>query len=159
MIEKASIKLVTVMYWIAGIAIILMMVITCGDVTMRYFRRPIPGTFELVCFLGAVAASFAMAYTSVKKGHVSVSLLVRLFPPRTQAVIGVITELFSLVLFSMLCWQSILYGNDLRAANEVSMTIELPFYPFVYGMSFAAAAVCLVLLVSLSHHIKKVFEK
>ena len=159
MIEKASIKLVTVMYWIAGIAIILMMVITCGDVTLRYFRRPIPGTFELVCFLGAVAASFAMAYTSVKKGHVSVSLLVRLFPPRTQAVIGVITELFSLILFSMLSWQSILYGNDLRAAKEVSMTIELPFYPFVYGMSFAAAAVCLVLLVSLSHHIKKVFEK
>lgn len=159
MIEKASIKLVTVMYWIAGIAIILMMLITSADVTLRYFRRPIPGTFELVCFLGAVAASFAMAYTSVKKGHVSVSLAVRLLPPRIQAVIGVITNLFGLILFSMLSWQCVLFGNDLRAANEVSMTIELPFYPFVYGMGFAAAAVCLILLVDLGHHVTKLFGK
>ena len=159
MMEKATTKLATIMYWVAGIAITLMMLITSADVLLRYFRRPIPGTYELVCFLGAVAASFAMAYTTIKKGHVSVSLAVRLLPPRVQALIGVVTTIFGLILFSMLSWNSVLFANDLKAANEVSMTIELPFYPFVYGMAFAAAAVCLVLLVSLGHPIKKVAGK
>jgi hypothetical protein len=59
----------------------------------------------------------------------------------------------------MLSWQSVLFANDLKAAKEVSMTIELPFYPFVYGMSFAAAAVCLVLLVNLVQHVKKALGK
>ena len=157
--EKVATRLTTIMYWIAGAAIILMMLITCADVLLRYFRRPIPGTYELVCFLGATAASFAIAHTSVKKGHVSVSLAVRLLPPRLQALIGVITTSFGLLLFSMLSWQSVLFANDLKAAKEVSMTIELPFYPFVYGMSFAAAAVCLVLLVNLVQHVKKALEK
>ena len=157
--ERVSTTLTTIMYWIAGVAITLMMLITCADVLLRYFRRPIPGTYELVCFLGAMGASFAMAHTTVKKGHVSVSLVVRLLPPRLQALIGVITTLFGLILFSMLSWQSVLFANDLKAAKEVSMTIELPFYPFVYGMSFAAAAVCLILLVNLIQHVKKALEK
>ena len=155
MIGKAPTRVATFMYWIAGTAIIVMMVLTCADVLLRYFRHPIPGTYELVCFLSAVAASFAVAHTSVQKGHVSVSLVVRLFSPRIQAAIGVITTLFSVFLFAMLSWQSVLFANDLKAAKEVSMTIELPFYPFVYGMSFAAAMVCVVLLVDLGKYVKK----
>jgi len=41
------------LYWIAGSAIVAMMLLTCTDVVLRYFRKPIPGTYELVCFLGA----------------------------------------------------------------------------------------------------------
>ncbi len=159
MIEKAAMRLATIMYWIAGTAITLMMLLTCADVLLRYLRRPIPGAFELVCFLGAVAASFAIAHTSVQKGHVAVSLVVRLLPPRLQSLVGVITTSFGLILFGVLSWQSILFANDLRAAKEVSMTIEVPFYPFVYGISFAAAAACLVLLVELGQHVTKVLGK
>ena len=147
------------MYWIAGTAIVLMMLITCADVVLRYFRRPIPGTYELVCFLGSVAVSFAMARTTLQKGHVAVSLFVRLLTQRVQSVISIITTFFSLTLFTVLSWQALLFANDLRAANEVSLTLELPFYPFVYGMSFAAATVCLVLLVDLVHYLKTVLKK
>ena len=49
--------------------------------------------------------------------------------------------------------------NDLKASGEVSQTLELPFYPFVYGISFAAAAVCLVLLVDLFKSLGEVFRK
>jgi TRAP-type C4-dicarboxylate transport system permease small subunit len=162
--------LARILYWIAGIAIVSMMLLTCADVILRlgvtaYHEynwsilapfRPIPGTYELVCFLGAVAVSFAMAHTSVEKGHVAVSLVVRLFPQRAQALIETITGIFSFILFALLSWQSVLYANDLRASGEVSLTLELPFYPFVYGIGFAAAAVCLVLLVDIITNIAKV---
>ncbi|MBC8457922.1 MAG: hypothetical protein H8D67_08005, partial [Deltaproteobacteria bacterium] len=87
-IDKISKDLAKILYWIAGIAIVIMMLLTCVDIILRlgvtaYHKyhwaflspfRPIPGTYELVCFLGAVAVSFAMAHTSVEKGHVAVSL-------------------------------------------------------------------------------------
>jgi hypothetical protein len=53
----------------------------------------------------------------------------------------------------------VLYACDLRASGEVSLTLELPFYPFVYGIGFASASVCLVLLVDLSKSLPEVFRK
>ena len=85
--EKLGQILAKKMYWVAGTAIVAMMLLTCADVVLRYFRRPIPGTYELVCFLGAVAVSFAMAHTSIEKGHVSVSFIVSLFPSRLQILV------------------------------------------------------------------------
>jgi len=173
LLDKISKDLAKILYWIAGIAIVSMMFLTCADILLRlcvtaYHKyhwgflspfNPIPGTYELVCFLGAVAVSFAMAHTSVERGHVAVSLIVQLLPKRGQALIGTITKSFGFILFALLSWQSIMYANDLRASGEVSLTLQLPFYPFVYGISFAAASVCLVLLVDLFTNIIGVFRK
>lgn len=172
-LEKISKDLARTLYWVAGIAIVSMMLLTCADVILRlgvtvYHKyhwfflspfKPIPGTYELVCFLGAVAVSFAMAHTSVEKGHVAVSLVVRMFPERIQAIIDSITSSFGFILFALISWRSVLYGNHLRASGEVSLTLQLPFYPFVYGIAFAAAALCLGLFVDLSKNLAKVFGK
>lgn len=172
-LEKISKDLARILYWVAGIAIVSMMLLTCADVILRlgvtvYHKyhwfflspfKPIPGTYELVCFLGAAAVSFAMAHTSVEKGHVAVSLVVRMFPERIQAIIDSITSSFGFILFALISWRSVLYGNHLRASGEVSLTLQLPFYPFVYGIAFAAAALCLVLFVDLSKNLAKVFGK
>ena len=79
-LEKPTKSLAKVLYWVAGVAIVTMMLITCVDVVLRLcvtlyhdFKweflspfRPIPGTYELVRFLGTIAAAFAMAHTSVE---------------------------------------------------------------------------------------------
>lgn len=147
------------LYWVAGSAIVAMMLLTCTDVVLRYFRKPIPGTYELVCFLGAVAVAFAMAHTSVEKGHVAVSFVVSLLPQRIQGLIESITTSFGLIFFVLIAWQSVIYANDLRLSGEVSLTLELPFYPFVYGISFSAAIVCLILLSNLFNNLLKIFGK
>ncbi|MBW2156094.1 MAG: TRAP transporter small permease [Deltaproteobacteria bacterium] len=147
------------LYWIAGAAIVAMMLITCADVVLRHFRMPIPGTYELVCFLGAVAVAFAMAYTSLEKGHISVSFVVALFPQRIQGLIESITHLFGVFLFGLLAWQSAIYANDLRLSGEVSLTLELPFYPFVCGIAFSAAVVSLILTSDLFKNIRKMIGK
>ncbi len=158
-IERISRGLARKLYWVAGAAIVAMMLLTCADVVLRYFRRPIPGTYELVCFLGTVAVAFAMAYTSVEKGHVSVSFVVNLFPQRIQGLIESITNSFGLFLFALIAWQSVIYANELRLSGEISLTLELPFYPFVYGIGFSAAIVCLVLLSDLYKNLMKMFAK
>lgn len=172
-LERISKDVAKILYWVAGAAIVSMMLLTCADVILRlgvtaYHKyhwgflapfRPIPGTYELVKFLGAVAVAFAMAHTSVKKGHVAVDILVERFPAKIQSLIETITGSFGFILFALISWQSVLYANDLRASGEVSLTLELPFYPFVYGISIAAAAVCLVLLSDLSKNMIELSSK
>lgn len=132
---------------IAAVAIFSMMALTCVDVILRLFRMPIPGTYEIVSFIGAVAVSFAIAHTSVEKGHVAVSLVVQMLPKRAQAVIESILAVLGIILFALIAWQSVLYGLDCQSSGEVSLTLQLPFYPIIYGVALGAGVVCLVLLV------------
>ena len=148
-LEKLAKELSRVLFWVAGAAIVAMMLLTCADVILRFMRRPIPGTYELVCFFGAVAVAFAMPHTTLKQGHVAVSLIVRLFPPRIQGIIETLTSSFGLLFFVLIAWRCVLYAGTLRASGEVSLTLQLPFWPFVYGVGFSAVAVCLVLLTDL----------
>ena len=125
------------------------MFLTCTDIVMRLFRRPIPGTYEIVGFLGAMVAGFALAQTTIERGHVAVQVVVTRFSPRWQKIIYLITHLLSILLFALLAWECMRYGNDFRVSGEVSLTIRIPFYPVVFGIAFSAAVVCLVLIVDI----------
>jgi TRAP-type C4-dicarboxylate transport system permease small subunit len=116
---------------------------------------PIPGTYEIVSFMGAVAVSFAIAHTSVEKGHVAVDLVVQLFPKRTQAGIESIIAGFGIILFALIAWQSVIYALDCQRTGEVSLTLQMPFYPIIYGVAVGAGVVCLVLFVDLVNAVSK----
>ena len=172
-LQKFSKELSRILYWVAGFSIIIMMLLTCTDILLRlgvtfYHKyhvellspfKPIPGTYELVCFMGAIAVSFAMAHTSIERGHVAVSLIVRLLPKKIQALIASFTDSFGITFFGLLAWRSYAYGNHLREIGEVSLTLQLPFYPFVYGVAFSSLVVCLILFSDLIESLKTLFGK
>jgi TRAP-type C4-dicarboxylate transport system permease small subunit len=150
--------LARLLFGLAGAAIVAMMLLTCADVILRLFSRPIPGTYELVSFFGAVSVAFAMAHTCVEKGHIAVSVLVQLLPRRGRETVDALTSALSLTLFALIAWRSVLYAEDLRRSGEVSLTLQLPFYPFVYGIGLSAAVVCLVLLSDVVRHLQGAFR-
>ena len=147
------------MYWIAGAAILGMILITVSDVTLRYFRMPINGAYELVSFLGAIAIAFAIAQTCIQQGHVAVSFVLDRLSFRLKALVQSLTNGMSLILFIAISWQSFVYGNELRISGELSPTLQVPFYPVVYGISFATLMVTLVILRALIENIRKVANK
>lgn len=155
LLEKTGNQLSSLLFAVAGAAIVGMMLLTCADIVLRLFRMPIPGTYELVSFLSAISVAFAMAHTSVEKGHIAVSVLVQLMPQRLQALVDSVTTSLGILLFALLAWHSYLYGASLRQSGEVSLTLQLPFYPFVYGIALSSAVVCLVLLSQLRQHVRK----
>jgi TRAP-type C4-dicarboxylate transport system permease small subunit len=172
-LERISEELARTLYWIAGISIVCMMLLTCVDVALRFCVtvyhethweflvpfRPIAGTYELVCYMATVAVAFAMAHTTVEKGHVAVSFVVELLPKKAQSLIATITNSCGLLFFILIAWRSFLYAGHLKASGEVSLTLQLPFYPFVYGIAFSAFAVCPVILSDLLRSLGKVFSK
>jgi TRAP-type C4-dicarboxylate transport system permease small subunit len=132
---------------LAGAAVIIMMLLTCADVLLRLLRHPIPGTYELVGFLGTVIVSFSLALTSLSKGHIAVEILVEKLPRRVQVGIEAVTSLIGAALFALIAWQSLVYAADMRQSGEVSVTLTMPIYPFIYGIAAGSALLVLVLLI------------
>jgi TRAP-type C4-dicarboxylate transport system permease small subunit len=131
---------------IAGISLSFLMFLTIADVILRLFRRPIVGTYELVAFSGAVVIGFSVPFTSWVRGHVYVDFLILRFSQKIRNVFNIITRCLVICLFLMIGWNLIKYGMDLRKSGEVSLTLQMPFYPVAYGIGICCFFQCLVLL-------------
>jgi TRAP-type C4-dicarboxylate transport system permease small subunit len=148
--EKAVAGISSFFNMVASAALVLMMVLSCADIFMRYlFNRPITGTYDIVGLSGAVLAAFAMPYTMLKKGHVAVELLVQSLSRGKQMVIETFSHLLGISLFLVLVWQAIVLSRDMKAAGEVTPTLLLPFYPIVYCMALCFFFLSLAILVNL----------
>lgn len=147
--------LVSVLRKIGGTAMVGMMVLTCIDVTFRFFGKPIFGAVEIVSFMATVVLACAMPQTHVEGGHVGVDLLIRRLSPRTQAVTDSITGVAASVLFGLVAWRMFLYAGTMRASGEVSMTLEFPSYILVYVVSSAFAVLTLVVAADAAAKIRK----
>ena len=142
----------------AGVAITFMMFLTVSDVILRSFRRPIVGTYELVAFSGAIVIGFAVPLTTFLKGHVLVDFFVLKFPKGVRNIVHVITRLMGIGLFSLLGWNMIKLGMDLYRTGEVSLTLQLPFYPVAYGIGVCCFVQCLVLIAHILQVIGGTYE-
>ena len=131
---------------IAGIAITFIMLLTVVDVILRSFRMPILGAYELVAFSGAIVVSFAVPLTTFLKGHVLVDFFILKFPKALRNTFNIITRLLGIALFAIAGWNLIKMGMDLYRTGEVSLTLQLPFYPVAFGIGFCAFVECLVLI-------------
>jgi TRAP-type C4-dicarboxylate transport system permease small subunit len=134
---------------IAGICLTFMMFLTVTDVILRSFRKPIIGTYELVAFSGAVVIGFAVPLTTLCKGNVLVDFFIIKFPKKVRNLFHISTRRMGLALFSLLGWNLIKVGMDLHRTGEVSLTLELPFYPVAFGLGVACFLQCLVLIVQI----------
>lgn len=133
---------------VAAVAVVGMMVLTCLDVLLRLLRNPIPGTYEIVCMLGAVFVSFSLARTTVDQGHIAVDFLVQRLPDRFQHAVEAVNAGICALLFTVICRQCVIYALDLKASGEVSMTLQMPLFPFVFGIALGSAMLSAVLYVS-----------
>jgi len=146
-IERLVAGLSEKLNWVGAAVLVCMMLLTVADVVGRLFRSPIPGTFELVGFMGSAVIAFALPYTSVMKGHIAVEVLVQRLPWLARVVINALGAIVSAALFGVVAWRCVVFAEGLRASREVSLTLKAPTYPFVYGIAAGCAVLSLVLLV------------
>jgi TRAP-type C4-dicarboxylate transport system permease small subunit len=148
-LEKWIISTCSAFNMIGALSIIVMMLLTCSDIVLRSFRMPIPGAYEMVGMLGALFVSFSLAQTSLQKGHIAVDFLVQKFSPKTRDIVAIITETVGAVLFALITWESAAYAGRLKTAGDVSMTLHIPTFPIVYGMTAGCGLLTLLLTFSI----------
>jgi TRAP-type C4-dicarboxylate transport system permease small subunit len=133
------------LYVIGGVSLIFIMLLTGADVVMRLVRQPIVGTYELVSFGSALVVGFSLPYVSLRRGHFFVDFLINQFPRRLKIGFQLITRIMGVALFMLLSWNLIKYALDLRRVGEVSPTLNIPYYPFVFAVGICCLFECLTL--------------
>jgi TRAP-type C4-dicarboxylate transport system permease small subunit len=131
---------------IAGISLTFLMLLTIADVILRGFKSPVPGTFEMVAFAGAVVIGFSMPLTSWLRGHIFVDFFILKFSQKGRDIFNIATRCVVVLLFFLIGWNLIKYGMDLQKSGEVSLTLQMPFYPVAYGVGVCCFVQCLVLV-------------
>lgn len=160
LIEREAHRLSIVLLGTGAVVLAVMMFLTGADVFLRYlFNRPITGSYELTEFMMLLVVFFGLAYTQVKRGHVSVDLVVRRLSERAQAVTNSIAFLVSLGIFSLISWQIVLLAKDKCAKGHVSRVLGVPYCPFLFMAAFAATVLCLVFLIDFIGSLTKGREK
>jgi TRAP-type C4-dicarboxylate transport system permease small subunit len=156
-IEKIVAGLSSMMFWMARFAILAMMILTCSDVFLRYlFNRPIIGTYDLVCLLGAILIGFSIPRTSLDKGHIIMEFLIDKLPGRAQNIFNFLTRCLAVAVFGIFGWNLILKGNVLLRVGEVSPTLRMPIYYIAYALGFCCFVECLVLINELIRKLRRV---
>ena len=131
---------------IAGISLTFLMLLTITDVILRGFKSPVPGTFEMVAFAGAVVIGFSLPRTSWLRAHIFVDFFILKFSQKGRDIFNIATRCVVIVLFFLIGWNLIKYGMDLQKSGEVSLTLQMPFYPVAYGVGVCCFVQCLVLV-------------
>jgi TRAP-type C4-dicarboxylate transport system permease small subunit len=140
---------------VAQAGVMAMMLLVVGNILSRVVWKPILGAYDYTQFIGALMVAFAISWCAVQKGHISVELVVARFPERVQGIIGIITDILGLGIFGLITWQCLIFAGDAWRVGETSMGTQAPIFPYIYGVTFGIALLCLVILVDLSKSLVK----
>jgi TRAP-type C4-dicarboxylate transport system permease small subunit len=142
-------RLLRFLYILGGISLIFIMSLTISDVFLRLMKRPIVGTYELVCFGSSLVIGFAFPYVSWKRGHIFVDFLINTFPRKVKKAFQITTRGLAIALFILAGWNLIKYALDLYRVGEVSPTLTIPYYPFIFAVGVCCFFQCLSLFCDL----------
>ncbi len=144
--ERLLRVLVLALAMLSGLGIVGMMAMTCADVIMRAFGKPIRGSYDVVCLLSVVALACALPYTTAVKGHVAVEYFFHKLPKTWRVAVDSVMRLLMIALFALLAEECVKYGLKLRQAGELMPTLHLPVYGVPWIIAFSCAVSALVVV-------------
>lgn len=143
--ESRLLSMTRVLFGIAMAALAAMGMLTVVDVALRYaIRMPIPGSYELVSFLGAIGLSLALPHLQARNGHIVVDLVLN----RLQQTVGVLVKMLVLVLTAalmlLLSWRLGVNMLAMRASGQVSDILSMPLWQIYAIVSVGPACTTLI---------------
>ncbi len=140
---------------VAGWCLVAAVTLIIGNVILRtVFSRPFMGTYEFVGYIVSVVIAFSLAHCALMEGHISVGFMFERFPRKVKMIADVSLKTISFLFIGLMAWSTAAYGSSIAKSGEVSSTTQIPFYPFVFLVSFGIMALSLVLLFHLVQAIK-----
>ncbi|MFZ5998332.1 MAG: TRAP transporter small permease [Nitrospirota bacterium] len=147
LLEKISKYLNRLLIVLGGAALLCLTFLATGNVLSRIFHAPFRGTYEVVAFLGALVTAFALGFTQEKKDHIVVDILTDKFPPPVKKALDRFNYFIAAVLFAVITWQVYRWGQKIREAGELSETLQIVFYPFIFCVALGFAVQTFTLVV------------
>ncbi|MBQ9344937.1 MAG: TRAP transporter small permease [Kiritimatiellae bacterium] len=133
---------------VGAAAVLAMMLVTVADVVGRQFGLPVPGAYDLVQVLGAIAILCALPLTTAVKGHIAIEYFFQKLARPGRAAVDGLLRLLLLALWIVLAVQFALKGELYRQSHELTATLHMPMF---WALWLAAAASALTACVTLWH--------
>jgi len=130
--------------YVGAFSLFCIMCLTTADVVGRYFfNAPILGVFELTEFMVLILIFSFLAYTQFAKAHVSVDLLITLFPKRFRIYIELFNHSLCLILMGLITYMGFSRALELVEFGEASPNLGVPLYPFVFFLVLGCIVMCI----------------
>lgn len=136
-----------IMVILGGLSVLMLMALATGNVCLRIFQVPYRGAYEVVSFLGAVTIAFALGYTQMRKSHIVVDILSETYPARMKRVFDAIGYLVTMVFFALIAWVIFKWGIRIAHSGELSETLKIIYYPFIFSVSVGFGFLSLTLII------------
>lgn len=122
LLQKAQVRL-------AAAALVVMMVATVADVTLRYsLNRPIPGTYDLVECMLVVFVFNGMAATFLQRSNIAIDIIDHFAGPRGVALLVRLTDLVSIMMLGILIWAMLTPAFQAYEYGDRKLELALPLY-------------------------------
>jgi TRAP-type C4-dicarboxylate transport system permease small subunit len=148
---KAAVGLIKglsrLMYWIAGAALVSIVLLTVTDVILRRFRMPIDFAFEIVVLLAAVVISFSLPQSTLERGHVITDFLIEKLSARWKKGFSAGTRALAIFIFAVFGWRVAMLAAKFSRSGQASPILELPEHFVTYAVAAACFVECFVLAV------------
>jgi TRAP-type transport system small permease protein len=122
LLQRAQVRL-------AAAALVVMMLMTVADVTLRYsLNRPIPGTYDLVECMLVVFVFSGMAATFLRRRNIAIDIIDHFVGARGVVFLVRLTDLVSILTLGILVWA--MSGPALQAYEygDRKLELALPLY-------------------------------
>jgi TRAP-type C4-dicarboxylate transport system permease small subunit len=148
-VDRTIRRLSAVLANIAAATLAMMMFLMVADVVGRYVgNSPILGAFEITEFMMIVLLFFSVGYAQTRKAHINVDVLILKLPKNVRRFLQTIGSLLGLGLFSLIAWQAVMHATRIYKAQQRSIDLGLPVFPFILVAALGTAVFCLTLLAS-----------
>ena len=125
----------------------LLMLLTVADVTLRKFLEPIEGAQDISEAGLIVVVFLSIAYSGWTGGHIAVDLIGAAIKGRALDILDVVVRGFCALFFLVVAWQSAEQGLDALEFGDGFNVLAIPHYPFYFIISFGSLVFSAVLLV------------
>jgi len=142
-----------VMTWLGAISVLLMAMLICYDVVMRYFfNTPKSWAIEIAQYLMLATLFLPLAHVQKERRHIRVELLVSRLPMSYKNILdNVILPVLILLVYGILLWQISRFAVKLYTRGTVSATaLRIPLFPISLILVFAFIVPILILIVQIA---------
>ena len=142
--------------WLAGLALIFMVVIISAGVMLRYvFGTPLLGLNEINQLTAVVLVMAALPYCTLHNGHVGVDVFDNAIGAVGRLLGDVVSRLLSGFVLSVLVWRAALKALDAWEYEDATNMLDLPVWPFYAVLGIGAALCVLIFAVQLIDILKR----
>ena len=144
-VTKAINAACTVMGFLGGGLLCLMMLFTTYDVVQRMFTRsPLVGTTELITYAFCAMLYSSYCFTQIRHSHIHMTIVAESLPGRAKFVLWALTSILGAATSAAMVYATYLQAMQQVADNTYTMMLRIPFAPlyilcFVAMILFAAA--------------------